>query len=165
MSAADTVALDARIERGAPATVLALHCSERAWRTAFEELTAKLTPGKRAEHLAVPGGAWGLARAAEIGEGRVKRVLLAGRQPIRDAIESVLAGQSIVNVLLLGHQDCTWYARRFRGLSEGARVREQGVDILSAREALLRWAPARVAASGWVLLVGPDGALSGRKVG
>jgi hypothetical protein len=135
--------------------VLALHCGEGATRAAFDELLGRLYPADRCDRAALPGGAWWLAEAANFSEGRLKRMLLGGRLPAREAVEAMLGATALREVVLLGHQDCAWYRQRFPRHTPGDLVREQGADILRARAEIARWAPRALPVSGWLLLATP----------
>jgi hypothetical protein len=164
VSETPSIALNARLDGGAPATVLALHCGERGPRGAFDELIGTVAPDSPLERVVVPGGAWWLAQAAELTEGRIKKLVLGGRQPVRNVVESFLDSSALEMVVLAGHQGCSWYRRRYPRHSPGDLVREQGADILRAREEVERWAGRRLAVTGWILLSDESGATSARRL-
>ncbi len=159
-----SIALNARLDGGAPATVLALHCGERGPRGAFDELLGTVAPGSSFDRVVIPGGAWWLAQAAGLTEGRIKRMVLAGRQPVREVVESFLDSSALELVVLAGHQGCSWYRRRYPRHSAGDLVREQGADILRAWQEVERWAGRRLAVTGWILLADESGQASGRRL-
>lgn len=159
-----SITLEAGLDSGAPATVLALHCGERGPRGAFDELIGSVAPGSPLERVMVPGGAWWLAQAAGLTEGRIKRLVLAGRQPVREVVDSFLDSSALELVVLAGHQGCSWYRRRYPRHSAGELVREQGADILRARQEVERWAGRRLAVTGWILLADESGQTSGRRL-
>ncbi|MGH2608323.1 MAG: hypothetical protein ACRDHF_04475 [Tepidiformaceae bacterium] len=164
MSEAASIAISARLDGGAPATVLALHCGERGPRGAFDELIGAVAPGSPLERIVIPGGAWWLAQAAELTEGRIKRIVLGGRHPVRDVMDSFLDSSALELVVLAGHQGCSWYRRRYPRHSAGELVREQGADMLRARDEVERWAGRRLAVTGWILLADASGQASGRRL-
>ncbi len=164
MSEAASIAISARLDGGAPATVLALHCGERGPRGAFDELIGAVAPGSPLERIVVPGGAWWIAQAAELTEGRIKRIVLGGRHPVRDVMDSFLDSSALELVVLAGHQGCSWYRRRYPRHSAGELVREQGADMLRARDEVERWAGRRLAVTGWILLADASGQASGRRL-
>jgi hypothetical protein len=161
---AASIALNARLDGGAPATVLALHCGERGPRGAFDELIGTVAPGSPFERVVIPGGAWWLAQAAEMTEGRIKRIVLAGRQPVREVVESFIDSSELELVVLAGHQGCSWYRRRYPRHSAGELIREQGEDMLRARQEVERWAGRRLAVTGWILHADASGKASGRRL-
>ena len=159
-----SIALNARLDGGAPATVLALHCGERGARGAFDELIGTVAPEAPLERIAIPGGAWWLAQAAELTEGRIKRVLLGGRHPVKEVVDSFIDSSVLELVVLVGHQGCSWYRRRYPRHSPGDLVREQGADILRARDEVEKWAGRRLAVTGWMLVADEAGNAMGRRL-
>lgn len=152
MTTPDDIALHTIPEQRAPASVLALLCSEEGAGPLFEELIALLQPKESVEHVSLPGGAWWAARATELTDGKLKRIGLGGRSPVREAVEAMVVAGSVRSILLLGHQDCAWYRARFPGASPGSIVREQGADLLRARDEIRRWSPRPVTAEAWLIM-------------
>lgn len=69
------------------------------------------------------------------------------------AISRQLLEAGIRRVILLGHQDCAWYAR-LQGLASTAHAD----DLVRARDALARVASPAVVINGYVLTVDESGA-------
>ncbi|MGH8431693.1 MAG: hypothetical protein ACREUF_14955 [Solimonas sp.] len=137
--------------------MLALHCSEVDMQGSFVELLDAIAPGERVERIALPGSAWWLAQAAELTEGRIKRIVLGGRQPVRDVVDAILSSSALRQVVLLGHQECAWYRQQFPRLSPGDLVREQGNDLIRAREEVWRWSERNFAINGWIVVAAGEG--------
>ena len=123
----------------------------------MQRVLAEYAGAASVDRVALPGGAWWLAEAATLSDGRLKRTLLRGHKPMRELLQSVLGDGTAHCVLLLGHQECSWYRLRFPGASPGDLVRRIGADLFRARDELIRWAPANVEVRGLVLLDGPAG--------
>jgi hypothetical protein len=79
-------------------------------------------------------------------------------------VDSLLDSSALELVVLAGHQGCSWYRRRYPRYSPGELVREQGADILRARDEVERWAGRRLAVTGWILLADTAGQASGRRL-
>jgi hypothetical protein len=147
--------LSIRMQTGEPA-VLAIHCSEPGPQDAFRYLLRLRYGDALVESVAVPGGAWWVARAANATRSRTRR-WIAGRvaDSLEDAIETALARRSLKAVELLGHQGCSWYGRVGRSASAGELVRRQGEDLFVAAEELARWS--RLPVAGRIVLDEPEG--------
>ncbi|MCC7366707.1 MAG: hypothetical protein IT303_20280 [Dehalococcoidia bacterium] len=128
---------------------LALLCGEAEVQSAFARFLEEHWGA--ADRVAVPGGAWWVAQAADLTEGRVKKVLLRGRAPVKEVVELLLDRVSLRQVVVLGHQDCGWYRREARAVTAGELVRRIGADMLRAREEIERWAPRRITVEGYML--------------
>jgi hypothetical protein len=137
-------------------SVLAIHCSEFGAQAAFRDLLARRHAQAVVESVAIPGGAWWVARAANATRSRARR-WIAGRvaESVEDAVESALQRQSLKAVELLGHEGCGWYERVSRGASAGEQVRRQGEDLFVAAEELARWS--RLPVAGRIVLNAPSG--------
>ena len=149
-------ALGTVLGSGDPA-VLAVHCSDSGAQAAFREVLARHHGEAIVEAVAVPGGAWWIARAANATRSRARR-WLAGRvaESLEDAIEQALARRTLVSIELLGHQGCGWYERLARNATPGELVRRQGEDIYVAAEEIARWS--RLPTAGRMVLTGESGA-------
>lgn len=135
-----------------PSRWLAVHCGESGAAGGLDGLVRSAAAGQPLDRICLPGGAWWIAEAVRIGESKLKRALL-GRAPSRQAIEALLADGRVDRVLLVGHHECSWYRGRSPGASAGDLLRDQGHDILRAREEILRWASG-LEVEGWLLLPG-----------
>jgi hypothetical protein len=149
---------------GVPAQTLALHCGESRVIGAADRLIAEVSNGGAVDRIMLPGGAWGLAEAATLSEGRIKRLMLGGRIPVKQAVEAVLGPRTLREIILIGHQDCAWYRELEPRASAGQLVRAQGQDILRARDEILRWAPRRLTVSGWMLVLDEAGGTTARRL-
>ncbi|HEX6032284.1 MAG TPA: hypothetical protein VFY90_12705 [Tepidiformaceae bacterium] len=149
---------------GAPASRLALHCGESHVIGAVNQLLGQTGDAGAIDRIMLPGGSWGIAEAASLSEGRIKRLMLGGRIPVKQAVEAVLGPRSLREVILIGHQDCAWYRELEPRASAGQLVRAQGQDMLRARDEILRWAPRSVTVSGWMLVSDESGATTARRL-
>ena len=145
------------------APLLVLHCGEALLLASVERLLESHAPGVQADRLSLPGGCWWVAEAAGLTEGRVKRALLRGRMPVREAVEALLDGGNVREVMLVAHEGCAWYRRSAPGASAGDLVKQQGRDMLRARAEIERWAPRGTAVGGW-MLVAAEGEAGMRKL-
>lgn len=136
----------------AAAPPLAIFCGETAGHAAVEAFFAREFAGAGLDRVAVPGGAWWVAEAASFTQGRLKQFALRGRRPVREIIDALLGGRSPRTVVLIGHEGCSWYARRSPAASPGELIRLAGSDMLRARDEILRWAPGALDLRGYVLL-------------
>lgn len=155
----DVVALESRPAADQPNSV-ALHCIDARYQPVFDELLQEVL-GENPFRLSLPGGAWWLAKAAGRTEGRFKRVVL-GRLPVRDFLDSFLAGRDVRRAVLLGHGECVWYREAEPRLSAGDLIRLQGEHMVRARDEIKRWLP-RLEVSGYIVQAEGDGS-AGRKI-
>jgi hypothetical protein len=141
---------------GGDPAVLAIHCSEPGPQEAFRYLLRLRYGDALVESVAVPGGAWWVARAANATRSRTRR-WIAGRvaDSLEDAIESALARRSLKAVELLGHEGCGWYDRVGRRATAGELARRQGEDLFVAAEEVARWS--RLPVAGRIVLGDADG--------
>jgi hypothetical protein len=148
--------LSAGLGTGDPA-VLAIHCSDAGAQAAFYDVLKRKHGNSIVESVAIPGGAWWLARVASATRSGPRR-WLAGKVagPVEDAIERALARRTLQAVELLGHEGCGWYELVVRNASAGELVRRQGEDLFVAAEELARWS--RLPVAGRIVLGGSDGA-------
>ncbi len=149
--------ISAGLGTGQP-SILAIHCSEPGAQQAFRAVLQGRHGTELVETVAVPGGAWWVARAANATRSKARR-WIAGKvaDSVEDAIESALARRTLKSVELLGHQGCGWYDRVSRNATAGELVRRQGEDLYIAAEELARWS--RLPVAGRIVLEDADGAL------
>jgi hypothetical protein len=152
----DEEPIEARLGVAQPA-VLALQCSDPAAREAFRQVIQRFHGEASVETVAIPGGPWWVARAANATKTRARR-WIAGRVAgsVEEAIEAALSRSSLRAVELLGHQGCAWYERFDRRATPGELVRKQGEDLYLAAEELARWS--RLPVAGRIVLEGTPGA-------
>lgn len=143
-------------ERQAP-SVLAVHCSEGRFLPAFDELLARVG-SPEADHISVPGGPWWLAEASRVTQSRLARIAASRVTSARQALERLVREGGVRRVVLLGHQDCAWYAQLDRSASRAALIQRQGQDLLRARDAVVEAAGSNMAVSGHILTFDEDGA-------
>lgn len=102
---------------------LAVHCSEAEVFAAFDAFLSGRGFAGPIERISIPGGPWWLAQDAGATEGRVRRWIVGNLTPVQDAVRSLLGERSLGEVVLLGHQGCSWYRRLQPKSSEGDLVR------------------------------------------
>lgn len=159
----DPVAVSARL-RPVRAGMVAIHCSEPAIRAAVDEFLAARFGGAAVEGIALPGGPWWLAAIASTSSSRVKRILTGDFREMRGHVQALVRRQGIRHAVLIAHQGCTWYEQLHPRLTAGQLIREQGNDLLAAREEIARWAGDGVAVEGHILTLDGEGAVVFRPV-
>jgi len=152
--------LEVALGMGQP-VILAIHCSDPGAQLAFRAVLEKRYGDQLIETVAVPGGAWWVARAASATKSKARR-MIAGRLAgnVEEAIESALSRRTLKGVELLGHQGCGWYERLAKSASAGELVRKQAEDLYLASEELARWS--RLPVSGRIVLDAGGGAATVR---
>ncbi len=155
----DRVPLQAPLGAANPDSV-AIQCIDVRYRAAFDELLREVL-GHDPYRVELPGGPWWLAQVANARGGRVRRFVV-GRLPVRDFLDSFLAGRHVNRVVLMGHGDCVWYRENEPGLSAGGLIRLQGEHMLRARDEIKRWLP-RLDISGYLVQAEEEG-MVGRRI-
>lgn len=143
-------------ERPSP-SALVIHCSEGRFLAAFDELLARVG-SPEADHISVPGGPWWLAEAGRLTRSRLARLAASRITTAREGLERLVREGGVRRAILLGHQDCAWYARLDRSASPAALIRRQGEDLLRARDAVVEAAGASLVVSGHILTFDEAGA-------
>ena len=155
--------VSARLTGGA-ATVVAIHTSEARYLPAIDEFLAARYPSSAVDRVAVPGGAWWLAKAASLSESRVRRFIMGELKPVREGMRALVDSQGLREVVLIAAQDCAWYRRLYPRLSPGDVVRRQGEDMFRARDEARRWTGRPIAISGHILTFDSEGLVTFRTV-
>jgi hypothetical protein len=104
----------------------------------------------------LPGGCWWLAEAANASGGKLKR-LVTGRIAAFEGVTSMLSSPGIIEIALVGHQDCEWYRDRFPRLTPGELIKRVGADMYTAREELNRVSITAAKVRGTVLIRTSEG--------
>lgn len=149
---------------GGASPVVAIHTSEARFRPAIDEFVAARYPSTSIDRVAVPGGAWWLAKAASLSEGRVRRFIMGELKPVREGMRALVDSQGLREVVLIAAEDCAWYRRLYPRLSPGDIVRRQGEDMLRARDEARRWSGRAITISGHILTFDGEGAVTFRTI-
>lgn len=110
---------------------LAIYCSDGRFTRAVEQLAAQLG-SPRVDVMSLPGGPglfdlW----SASPTEARL----------MRDASSFLITGHRIQKVILVAHEGCGFYQRRYYSLDADERRARQEADVSVAREQILRLHP------------------------
>lgn len=140
-----------------PVSSAVVHCSEGRFARQFEELLARIG-SPDAEHISLPGGPWWFAEGSRLTRNRLARMAAQRALPARTTFRGLVAASGIRRLILLGHQDCAWYARLHPNMAPADHIRRQGEDILRARDGAAELFGPGVVISGHVLTFDDSGA-------
>ena len=141
----------------APSTSVVVHCSEPRFTRAFDELLARIG-SPDAEHISAPGGPWWVAEASRFTRNRMAKLAISRILPSRVSLSGLLADSGVRRVILVAHQECTWYARLHPALAPADAIRRQAEDLIRACEAVTGALGQRAVVSGHVLTFDDSGA-------
>ena len=111
--------------------VLAIYCSDGRFTRAVEDLAAQLGD-PRVDVMSLPGGP---------GLFDIWSASALDARMMEEAAGFLVTGHHTKKVLLVAHEGCGFYARRYANLSPEARRERQEADVLRAAEKLLERHP------------------------